>query len=116
MSNKPGKSKTSSKLSELQAVKLLAVKATEENDHTSIPQLTVSNANIAAIGAKSDLDFLSRRAAYLFKHLPASLKNITSITEFPGNWLKFILLLSFVSGLFSNLLQIRKTTGLNQAF
>jgi len=96
--------KTNSTLTERQLIKLLTVKAVEEQSPSLFPQLTVSNANIAAIGAKNDTDFLVRRSVHLFKFLPSSLKNTLSFSRFPQNWLNVTLAFSIVAGLLSNYL------------
>ena len=89
---------------EAQDIKILAVKAVEENGPNLLAPMAVSSANIYAIGAKSDREFIARRASYLFKLLPEPLKHLTSVHRFPGNWIKFTLLLTFVVGLLSNYL------------
>ncbi len=66
--------------------------------------MAVSSANISAIGAKNDFEFIAKRASYLFNLLPDSIKYVAAIERFPGSWLKIILLISFVSGLLSNYL------------
>ena len=87
-----------------QTVKILAVKATEQNSKKLLTYRAVSSANISAIGEKSDTGFIAKRANYLFKLLPASVKLVASVNHFPGNWVKFTVLISFVIGLFSNYL------------
>jgi len=87
-----------------QTVKILAVKATEQNSKKLLTYRAVSSANISAIGEKSDAGFIAKRANYLFNLLPASVKLVASVNRFPGNWVKFILLISFIIGLFSNYL------------
>jgi len=104
MGKKLTKNKAGSKLLELQIVKILVVQATEENSQNILNPMSVSSANISAIGAKNDFEFIAKRASYLFNLLPDSIKYISAIERFPGNWLKFILLISFVSGLLSNYL------------
>ena len=86
-------------ISEIQTVKILAVKATEENSTRILSHMAVSSANISAIGAKSDEEFIAKRANYLFKLLPASLRLLPDISRFPGNWMKITILVSFVIGL-----------------
>ena len=88
----------------IQTVKILAVKATEENSKKLLTYRAVSSANISAIGAKNDVGFVAKRAIYLFDLLPASVKLVASVNRFPGNWVKFTILISFIIGLFSNYL------------
>lgn len=85
-------------------IKILTVKATEENSQNILNPMAVSSANISAIGAKNDFEFIAKRASYLFNLLPDSIKYVAAIERFPGSWLKIILLISFVSGLLSNYL------------
>lgn len=92
------------KLADVQVVKILAVKASEENSNKLLSEIAVSNANISAIGAKSDADFIAKRANYLFNLLPAPVKLLEKITQFPGNWIRLTALLSFITGLLSNYL------------
>lgn len=89
---------------ENQTLKILAVKATEENSTKLLTQMAVSSANISAIGAKSDEEFIAKRAAYLFNLLPASIKLTVNVSYFPGNWMKVTLLISLIIGLLSNYL------------
>lgn len=96
------KSRSSDK--ELELIKILAVKATEENSTKLLKPMAISSANISAIGAKSDVEFISKRANYLFNFLPASIRLVKHVTRFPGIWVKLALLLSFIIGLLSNYL------------
>ena len=89
---------------ESQLVKILSVKATEENSTKLLKPMAVSSANISAIGAKSDEEFISKRASYLFALLPDSVQLLLTVNKFPGDWIKFTLLISFVIGLLSNYL------------
>ena len=91
-------------MNELQIIKVLAVKASEENSSKLLSQIAVSKANISAISAKSDEDFIAKRASFLFNLLPASIKLVENINRFPGNWVKFTLVISFIIGLLSNYL------------
>ena len=93
-----------SKMNELQIIKVLAVRASEENTSKLLSQIAVSKANISAISAKSDEDFIAKRANFLFNLLPASIKLVENINSFPGNWVKLTLLISFIIGLLSNYL------------
>ena len=91
-------------MNELQIIKVLAVRASEENSSKLLSQLAVSKANISAISAKSDEDFIAKRASFLFNLLPTSIKLVEKINRFPGNWVKLTLLISFIIGLLSNYL------------
>ena len=93
-----------SKMNEPQIIRVLAVRASEENSSKPLSQIAVSKANISAISAKSDGDFIAKRASYLFNLLPASVKFVEKINRFPGNWVKLTLLISFIIGLLSNYL------------
>jgi hypothetical protein len=96
--------KTNKAQTETEIVKTLAVKATEENSSKLLSHMAVSSANISAIGAKSDEEFISKRASYLFKLLPSSVKLVAGVNKFPGNWIRVSILVSFVVGLLSNYL------------
>jgi hypothetical protein len=85
-------------------VKVLVVKATEENSSKLISHMAASSANISAIGAKSDAAFIQKRADYLFKILPSSLRFVIGLDRFPGNWISASLVISFIIGLLSNYL------------
>ncbi len=89
---------------ENQIVKILAVKATEENSSKLLTHMAVSSANISAIGAKSDEEFIEKRASYLFDILPESVKMVALVNKFPGNWIRLTLLISFIAGILSNYL------------
>ena len=89
---------------ELQIVKLIAVKSVEENNPGVLSPILISNANIAALGTKSDYEFLKKRASYLFDSFPDSIKNLATITQFPGNWMRFTVFVSVVIGILSNYL------------
>ena len=91
-------------MNELHIIKVLAVRATEENSSKLLSQIAVSKANISAISAKSDENFIAKRASYLFNLLPASIKHVDKINRFPGNWVKLTLLISFIIGVLSNYL------------
>lgn len=82
----------------------MAVKAVEENSKKLFKPIAISNANISAIGAKNDYSYIEKRADYLFNLLPESLKNVSIIERFPGNWMKISILISFIIGLLSNYL------------
>ena len=100
---KPGKIKVD-KITEEQVVKILSVKATEENSNKLLSHMAISSANISAIGAKSDEEFIIKRAEYLFKLLPSSVRMLEEVNNFPGNWMKITLATSFIIGLLSNYL------------
>ena len=101
----PDKSKSDNQINdETQTVRVLAVKATEENSTKLFTHMAVSSANISAIGAKSDEEFIAKRANYLFKLLPSSVKLVANVNRFPGNWVKLALFTTFVIGLLSNYL------------
>jgi len=85
-------------------IKILAVKATEENSKKILTPIGVSSANISAIGAKSDFEFIEKRASYLFNLLPVALKYLLALERFPGNWLKITLSVTVIVGLLSNYL------------
>lgn len=91
-------------MNELQVVKVLAVKASEENRLKLLTYTAISRANISAFSAKSDEGFITKRADSLFNLLPASIKLVEKVNVFPGNWVKLTLLISFISGLISNYL------------
>lgn len=93
-----------SKVREDDIINILIVKATEENSKKLLKPMAISNANISAIGAKNDYSFIEKRADYLFDLLPDSLKNVSIIERFPGNWMKISILISFIIGLLSNYL------------
>lgn len=102
---KPGQSKSKKNTEkDSQTVKTLAVKATEENSTKLLTHLAVSSANISAIGAKNDEGFIAKRADYLFDLLPSSLKHLSNVNRFPGNWVKLTVFTTFVVGLLSNYL------------
>ena len=103
MSTQP-KDKVSSSTNDAQIIRILAVKASEENSKQLLSAMVVSNANISAISAKSDMGFIAKRADYLFKLLPAPIRLLENVTRFPGNWIKLTVLISFVIGLLSNYL------------
>jgi hypothetical protein len=103
MSTQP-KDKVSSSTNDAQIIRILAVKASEENSKQLLSAMVVSNANISAISAKSDMGFIGKRADYLFKLLPAPIRLLENVTRFPGNWIKLTVLISFVIGLLSNYL------------
>ena len=96
--------KTHQKPIETEIIKILTVKSTEENSGKIITALQATSANIYAIGAKSDFEFVQRRAAYLFKLLPFSLKQLTKVYHFPGAWIKGAFVISFFIGVLSNYL------------
>ena len=100
----PEKTKSANPVFETETLKILAVKATEENSSKLLTHMAVSSANISAIGAKNDEEFIARRANYLFNLLPFSIKLVADINQFPGNWMKLTLLISLIIGLLSNYL------------
>ncbi|MEE4259817.1 MAG: hypothetical protein V2I62_08660 [Bacteroidales bacterium] len=91
-------------LNEDDIVKILTVKATEENSQKVITPLQATGANISAIGAKSDYEFVQKRASYLFKLLPYALRQLTKVYRFPGIWIKGAFIVSFIIGILSNYL------------
>jgi hypothetical protein len=92
------------RLKEDDIVQILTVKATEENSGKIITPLQTTAANISAIGAKSDYEFVQKRASYLFKLLPFSLRQVSKVYQFPGVWVKGAFVLSFIIGILSNYL------------
>jgi len=102
---RPGQSKSKRKIEkECQTLKILAVKSTEQNSTKLLTHMAISSANISAIGAKSDEEFIAKRANYLFDLLPSSVKLVARVSRFPGNWVKLTLFTTFVIGLLSNYL------------
>ncbi len=104
MHDRPDRTKKSSAANTAKVIKILAVKATEENSKKILTPIAVSSANISAIGAKSDFEFIEKRASYLFNLLPAALKYLVTLERFPGNWLKITLAVTVIVGLLSNYL------------
>ena len=92
------------RLNEDDIIKILTVKATEEKSQKIITPLQATGANISAIGAKSDYEFVQKRASYLFKLLPFSLRQLTKVYQFPGLWIKGAFITSFIIGILSNYL------------
>jgi hypothetical protein len=89
---------------EIRIIKVLIVKAGEEESENLFTPIAVSAANIRAIGTKSNIEFIEKRAAYLFDLLPDALKYVTSISGLKSSWIKTILFISFITGLLSNYL------------
>ena len=104
MHDRPDRTKKNSAANTAKVIKILAVKATEENSKKILTPIAVSSANISAIGAKSDFEFIEKRASYLFNLLPAALKYLLTLERFPGNWLKITLAVTVIVGLLSNYL------------
>lgn len=85
-------------------IKLLLVKSTEEESPDFLTPEMLSKANIAAIGTKNDKEFLTKRAEYLFRFLPGSIKLWAKFALLPNDWAKPTLLVSFIFGVMSNYL------------
>ncbi|MCB2209046.1 MAG: hypothetical protein KQH67_12210 [Bacteroidetes bacterium] len=104
MSIQNADTKKHQRLKEDDIIKILTVKATEENSQKVITPLQATGANLSAIGAKSDYEFVQKRASYLFKLLPYSLRQLTKVYRFPGIWIKGAFIVSFITGILSNYL------------
>ncbi len=104
MSYQNADTKKRQRLKEDDIIKILTVKASEENSLKIISPLQATGANISAIGAKSDYEFVQKRAFYLFKLLPFSLRQLTKVYQFPGVWIKGAFVVSFIIGILSNYL------------
>ncbi len=102
MAEKKNKASVSGR--DLEQMKILAVRAAEENSKRIFPPMALSGANISAIGSKSDEEFISRRASHLFDMLPEAMQAMVKINRFPGNWIRLTVLISFIIGLLSNYL------------
>jgi hypothetical protein len=104
MSVQNADTKKRQRMKEDDIIKILTVRATEENSQKIITPLQATGANISAIGAKSDYEFVQKRASYLFKLLPFSLRQLTKVYQFPGIWIKVAFIISFIMGILSNYL------------
>ncbi len=83
---------------------ILLVQALEEAQATELGEDDRSAAALSALGARSDEDILSRRAAYLCRCLPSSIKAWLFAGGLPAMAWAGISLLCFLLGLFANYL------------
>ena len=94
----------SDRLSEAEKLKILTVKVIEESEEGLFNEMTIARANIRALSAKSDTEFILRRAEFLFSLLPESFRSVTHVTGIKSSWIKTVLFISFLAGLSSNYL------------
>ena len=95
-------------LNERENLKILTVKAVEEFGDNILNPLTISKANILAISAKNDREFILKRADYLFSLLPETLKATVNVPAYKKKVQWVIFWLALIIGIFSNYLGAEK--------
>jgi hypothetical protein len=92
------------KLHERQVVQLLLVRAVEEHDPSLFAPEVLSNAVLAAIDARDEVELLEKRTAYLSLRLPKVMKSWAHVALLPEDWLGSWLLVAALVGMLSNYL------------
>jgi hypothetical protein len=91
-------------IGERSLVKLLLVQAVENHDPSFFAPEVLSEAALAAVAARDDVELLEKRTTYLFLCLPSHIQALAGITRFPEDSLGVIVGIAFVVGAFSNFL------------
>jgi hypothetical protein len=90
------------RLHERQVVQLLLVRAVEENAPALFAPDVLSEAALAAIDARDEVELLEKRTAYLFLRLPKAMKSWAHVALLPEDWLGSWLLIAVLVGMLSN--------------
>jgi hypothetical protein len=93
-----------SSLSEQQVLRLLVVRAVEEQAPGLLAKEDLSRAALAAVNSRDDAELLAKRSEYLFRGLPRPLQACAELTLFSRAWRWPLIGAAAVVGLLSNFL------------
>lgn len=87
---------------ERQLVKLLLVRAAEQHSSRIPGPEQIATATAAALDARSDVEILEKRTAYLYRRLPKSVRSLAHAALLPEDVVVACLALAALAGLLSN--------------
>jgi hypothetical protein len=91
-------------LTEDQAAKIILIRSIEECDKGVFSDQILADALAAAKNQRPGLDWIEKRASYLFEHLSAWYQSILQLAKAPANWILPVCFLAVILGLATNLL------------
>ncbi|MEO6164244.1 MAG: DUF2868 domain-containing protein, partial [Candidatus Binatia bacterium] len=91
-------------LTEDQAAKIILIRAVEECDKGVFSERILADALATASNERSGVDWIEKRAAYLFERLSPWHQSILQLAKVPANWTFPVCLLALMLGLATNLL------------
>jgi hypothetical protein len=91
-------------LSEDQLAKIILIRSVEECDPKALPENVLAEAFNAAGQSRIGVDWLEKRASYLFERLSTRYQSVIELAKAPAQWTVPFFLAAFVIGLATNLL------------
>jgi hypothetical protein len=91
-------------LSEDQLAKVILIRSVEECDPKALPENVLAEAFNTAAQSQLGLDWLERRASYLFERLSLRYQSLIELAKAPAQWTVPLCVAGFVIGLATNLL------------
>jgi hypothetical protein len=91
-------------LTEDQAAKIVLIRSIEECDKSVFSDRLLADALAAARNETPGLDWIDKRAAFLFEQLSAWHQSMIQLAKVPANWTVPLCLLALIAGLATNLL------------
>ena len=91
-------------LTEDQAAKIILIRSVEECDKGVFSERILADSLATARNERSGLDWIEKRAAYLYEHLSPWHQSIIQLAKIPANWTLPVCLLALLLGLATNLL------------
>jgi len=91
-------------ITEDQAAKILLIRSIEEGDKTAFSERILADALAAAKDEKPGLNWIEKRASYLFEHLSPWHQSILQLAKAPAHWTLPVCFLALILGLATNLL------------
>ena len=91
-------------LSEDQLAKIILIRSVEECDQRALPENVFSDAFYAAAQSRIGIEWLEKRASYLFERLSTRYQSLIGLAKAPAQWAVPLCVVAFVIGLATNLL------------
>jgi len=91
-------------LSEDQIAKIILIRSVEECDPKALPENVLGDAFNAAGQSRVGLDWLEKRASYLFERLSTRYQSLIELAKAPAQWTVPLSVAAFIIGLATNLL------------
>jgi hypothetical protein len=91
-------------LSEDQLAKIILIRSVEECDQKALPENVLADAFNAGGQSRVGVDWLEKRASYLFDRLSIRYQSLIELAKAPSQWTVPLCVVAFVIGLATNLL------------
>jgi hypothetical protein len=91
-------------LTEEQAAKIILIRSIEEADKGVFSEQMLADALLSARDEPAGLEWIEKRASYLFEHLSTWHQSIVQLAKAPANWTVPVCLLALILGIATNLL------------